>query len=78
MAIPNSRQAQFSSKVNEAVEAGEKFIKVFYESIDKRRQVENYYSIWNAPSMSDGHVGALSLSGHVRLILRGISCNMER
>ena len=57
MAIPNSRQAQLSSKVNEAVEAGEKFIKVFYESIDKRRQVEKYNSIWNAPRMSTGHVG---------------------
>lgn len=38
--IPNSRQAQLSFKVSEAVEAGEKFIEVFYDAVDKRRQVE--------------------------------------
>lgn len=40
MAIASSRQAQLSSKVNEAVEAGEKFIDVFYDAVDKRRQVK--------------------------------------
>lgn len=39
MAIPGSRQAQLSSKVNEAIEAGEKFIDIFYDTVDKRRQV---------------------------------------
>lgn len=33
------RQAQLSSKVSEAVEAGGKFIEVFYDTVDKRRQV---------------------------------------
>ena len=35
----NTRQAQLTSKVSEAVEAGEKFIDIFYETVDKRRQV---------------------------------------
>jgi hypothetical protein len=39
MAVPSSRQAQLSSKVNEAMEAAEKFVEVFYETVDKRRQV---------------------------------------
>ncbi len=34
-----SKQSQFSAKVSEAIAAGEKFIEVFYETVDKRRQV---------------------------------------
>ena len=34
-----TKQAQLSAKINEAVEAGEKFIEVFYDALDKRRQV---------------------------------------
>ena len=37
--LPSSRQPQFASKVSEAIEAGEKFIEVFYDTVDKRRQV---------------------------------------
>lgn len=54
MATPSSRQVQLASKVREAVEAGEKFIDIFYETVDKRRQVDNmsemcFISIWNPP-----------------------------
>ena len=44
-AIPTSRQAQLTSKIVEAEEAGQKFVDVFYETVDKRRQVES----WKAP-----------------------------
>lgn len=44
MATPNPRQAQLASKVSEAVEAGGKFIEVFYETVDKRRQVRAHKS----------------------------------
>ena len=30
---------EFSTKVSEACEAGEKFVEVFYETFDKRRKV---------------------------------------
>ncbi len=39
-AVPSSRQAQLSSKTIEAEEAGQKFVDVFYDTVDKRRQVE--------------------------------------
>ena len=34
----------FSSRVSEASEAGEKFVEVFYDTFDKRRQVQ-WYSV---------------------------------
>ena len=50
MAIPASRPAQLSSKINEAIEAGEKFVEIFYDTVDKRRQVcIGVYSIWSTP-----------------------------
>ena len=30
---------KFATKLSEATDAGEKFVKVFYETFDKRRQV---------------------------------------
>ena len=40
MAFPTAKQPQLSSKVIEATEAGEKFVQVFYDIVDKRRQVD--------------------------------------
>ena len=43
------------SKVNEAVEAGEKFVELFYDTVDKRRQVKRslVFSIWNTEGCVD-------------------------
>ena len=32
-------QGMLSTKVGEAIEAGEKFVEIFYETFDRRRQV---------------------------------------
>lgn len=45
-ALDNPRQTQLMSKVNEAVEAGEKFVEVFYDTVDKRRQVAAWCSLF--------------------------------
>ena len=40
MALMSQRTAQdFSTRVTEASEAGEKFVELFYDTVDKRRQV---------------------------------------
>lgn len=36
------QKVDFGSKVSEASEAGEKFVQVFFETMDKRRQVRAY------------------------------------
>lgn len=39
------RSAEFSSKVSEACEAADKFVQVFYETLDKRRQVSSHFQL---------------------------------
>ena len=43
-AIPGSRQALLASKTIEAEEAGQKFVDIFYDTVDKRRKVENKWA----------------------------------
>ena len=38
MAAFAPKSPDFSTKVSEACEAGDKFVEVFYETMDKRRQ----------------------------------------
>ena len=42
--IQGPSQGTLSTKVGEAIEAGEKFVEIFYETFDKRRQVSSNYS----------------------------------
>lgn len=43
MALMSQRPAQdFSTRVSEASEAGEKFVELFYDTVDKRRQVNDF------------------------------------
>ena len=46
MPPPSWQTQQFSSKVREAIEAGEKFVEVFYDTVDKRRQVRTSPKNW--------------------------------
>lgn len=41
MAAGTSAAPKFSAKLSEAMEAGDKFVKLFYETFDKRRQVSS-------------------------------------
>lgn len=41
-------QGALSAKVGEAIEAGEKFVEIFYETFDRRRQVVQLYSLIKA------------------------------
>lgn len=42
MAVLDTKQ-QLTSKISEATEAGEKFVELFYDTVDKRRQVETSF-----------------------------------
>ena len=38
--MATSSTSKFATKLSEATEAGDKFVRLFYETFDKRRQVE--------------------------------------